>query len=159
MDTFPRRCVAWALKRQGMPYIWGGKGETTWTPTNPRPTAQVAQTPEGYDCSGLVASAVLAAGGPDVRFHWSAQTMWDQLPATTDGDDFALVLYGKGTARVTHVAIELGRGLVLEAAGGDQTTRTYLDAMRRGASVSINFETRSDRLGRRSLIAFQHAAP
>lgn len=158
---FARRVVSHALLRQGLPYVWGGKGLLRWTPTAPEPMPLSAGCNEAYDCVGLVTGAVHIAGGPDVRFLWSCQQLWDLLPPPAIGEPRRLRLFGPSTKDVQHVSIELGPDYQLEAAGGDKTTTNYEAAVRRGAKVRVSDVAagRSDLLGHRSLSAMQFVNP
>jgi cell wall-associated NlpC family hydrolase len=156
-EPFAQRVVRLALAKLGKPYIWGANGELTWAMPRPVPTLTHGVL-EAYDCAGLVKDSVFDAMGPDVRWTWNAQQMWELLPAPTLGEPFVLRLYGH-LPHVSHVAIDLGNGLVLEASGGDQTTTTYTEAARRGAKVRVGFEQRGDFLGKRSLSAMEYPHP
>ena len=150
--------VAWALTKAGLPYLWGGNGLLTWTPQKGLvPTRVAANCDEGYDCAGLVKSAVHGIGGPDVRASWSCQELFDFLPPPDAGEARRLRFFGPDNGHVKHVALELGGGYQLEASGGDSSTKSYTDAIRRGAKVLVRDEMhgRSDFLGYRSLAAMQ----
>lgn len=130
-----------------------------WTPKGMAATFTVAGTPEGYDCVGLVKSAVVACGGPDLRPSWNAQTLFDKLPMPTIDEQFMLRLYGS-KARIEHVAFDLGNGLRLEAAGGTHTTVNLAASQALpNAFVRIGFEVRSDFVAYRSLAALEAAKP
>jgi cell wall-associated NlpC family hydrolase len=159
-SDFGRRCVAWALAKLGRSYVWGGNGTVMWTKHGMKPTIDVAHVTEAYDCAGLVKAAAHACGGTDLRAQWNAQTMFDRLGPPSLAEDFVLRLYGKNAQAISHVAFDLGKGLRLEAAGGDQTTLTLADALnRKGAFVRIGFETRNDLIAIRSLSALEKAKP
>lgn len=148
--SFSEMLVAFALKQLGKPYLWAGRGDYV---VREHQIIRLADTDQGFDCAGLVTWAAWKAGAADLRGWYGADHLWLLLPEGKPGD-MRLALYGsKGHA--THVAIDLGHGLVLEAAGGDSTTLTVTDAMKRGASVRIGFERRVDRLGYRSLEALK----
>lgn len=160
---FDELVVEAALQQLGVPYIWAGRGDYAVRDLGdgkgPRavPMQTVASCDRGYDCSGLIGAAVHKAGGPDLRAWWGADALWRALPdmdddAGEDDDWFALAFYGT-QHKATHVAIEMGRNVVLEAAGGDSRCLTYRDAVARGAAVRLGFEKRSDLLGYRSLSA------
>jgi len=100
--------ITWARAQLGRPYIWGGAG------------------PLGYDCSGLALQAMYAGGrvipGVDTYHHQrrdfgTAAAIYESgmkrvpLDERRRGD---LVFYGPAGS-VTHMAIFLGNGRVLEA--------------------------------------------
>lgn len=101
----------------GAPYIWSGDG--------------TGKKSCGFDCSGLVLEGLWALGfydGPDV----SAQGLYNYLTKTAlwregnvdhanDGD---ILFFGKSTSKITHVAVALGEGLMIEAGGGGSTCKT-----------------------------------
>lgn len=171
MVRFNQAVVHQALKAIGCPYVWAGRGDFYV-----RDGQLVHSADLVFDCAGLVGWAVKQAGGPDLRHWWGADHMLRLLPeihplSAANGfaydpalyEPFRLRLYGRagadGVKHATHVAIGLGNGLVLEAAGGDQTTLTIEDARARGARVRVGFEQRQDFLGERSLLALQKANP
>jgi cell wall-associated NlpC family hydrolase len=158
---FDELVVEQALMQLGVPYIWAGRGDYAVRDLNDGkglrnvPMGAAAGCDRGLDCSGLVTWAIWKAGGGDLRGWWGADALWRHLPDLDEDEEddwFALDFYGTNK-KATHVAIELGRNLVVEAAGGDSTTLTLTDAMKRGAFVRMGFEKRQDFLGRRSLSA------
>lgn len=154
---FSQRVLDWALLQVGRPYCWGGCGSVTWTPKGLVPTIKATEGASvAFDCAGLVKAAVFACGGADVRATHNAQTMYDKLPPPAETERFVLRMYGTKT-RITHVAFELGNtGLVLEAAGGDHTTKTLADSLNRpNAFVRVNRDTRTDCVAYRSLAALE----
>lgn len=153
--AFAHHVVDLGLRQLGKPYAWAGRGEWAVRVDPADGQSKIVTVRSlgcdslAFDCAGLVLWAAHMAGGPDLRGWWGADHLWQQLPPAVDGE-FSLSFYGaKGHA--THVALELGRGLILEAAGGDSSTLTATDAMVRGASVRVGFEHRGDKLGSRSL--------
>ncbi|MFF3315591.1 NlpC/P60 family protein [Streptomyces sp. NPDC003035] len=85
--------LRYAVRQIGKPYVWGAEG------------------PESYDCSGLTSRAWASAGRDIPR---TSQEQWRTLPKVPlrdlrPGD---LVVYFPDA---THVAIYLGRGLVVQA--------------------------------------------
>ena len=106
LKTFIGRC-----------YIWGGNGS--------------GKTHGGFDCSGLVLEGLWALGlysGTDT----TAQGLYNNLVKSAtwrecnidhanDGD---LLFFGKSTSKITHVAVALGDGLMLEAGGGGSKCTT-----------------------------------
>ena len=165
MTPFTRAVVGWALKQVGKPYIWAGRGDYVLRDGKRVSTAAVGV--DGglvFDCSGLVTAAIKAASGVDLTLNWNADRLWRQLPVadeeTDDGDDnYRLRFYGPKQGPASHVAITLGNGLIIEAAGGDSKTLTYKDALMSGACVAVRFETRVDVKGNRSLNAARRLKP
>lgn len=87
------RALRYAVRQLGKPYRWGAEG------------------PASYDCSGLTSQAWDRAGTPIPR---TSEGQWAQLPRVPlrqlrPGD---LVVY---FPEATHVAMYLGRGLVIQA--------------------------------------------
>lgn len=146
-----RAIVERALTLLGVPYIWAAKGDFVVRDNKVLPIT-AASCLVGVDCSGLVTLALLKANGHDLRGMWGADAMWKHLPLPAPGESFCLALYGT-PERAIHVAFDLGNGLVLEAAGGDQRTLTAEDAAHVGAKVRVGCELRRDRIGTRSLEA------
>jgi cell wall-associated NlpC family hydrolase len=138
-----------ALRCQGSPYLWGGKGLVQWTPQGLRPHGLGLPV---YDCSGLVTCALNDAGGPDWRGTHTARLLWEALPLCDNANSVGcLRFYGASRASVTHVSIALGGDLVLEAGGGDRSTTSLEIARRQGARVRVVFDGRRDLLGARLL--------
>lgn len=129
-----------AFRHVHTPYIWGGK------------------TPDrGLDCSGLVTLSYYEAGGPDWRETKNSDTFWNGLEPVEEGllVPGDLVFYGgTGPNDVDHVAIWVNNlGLILEASGGDHTTLSIAEAMRRHAEVRVSyFGDRKDLRGFRRLV-------
>lgn len=101
----------YALKFVGRPYIWGGDGS--------------GKCDGGFDCSGLVLECLWAFGILP-QGDLTAQGIYDALynecvwasvdKARVKPDD--VLFFGKGDERITHVAIAIGNGLMVEAGGG-----------------------------------------
>lgn len=178
---FDEQVVDLALRQVGAPYLWSARGDYVVRDERLPSGAVLAGqqfnvhsaqvgVPAGlsaFDCAGLVTWAAWKAGAADIRGWWGADTLYEHLPeydasGERPGDCNRLVFYGALGGRATHVAIDIGRGLVIEAAGGDATTLTYQDALKRTrlspwpAAVAVRREFRRDRLGSRSLLAAQH---
>lgn len=108
----------YALKFIGHPYIWGGDGS--------------GKCGGGFDCSGLVLECLMACGlwfGKDT----TAQGVHDEIVSGVDvwskvrrgcekADD--LLFFGKDAKHITHVAICIGEGLMVEAGGGGSKCTT-----------------------------------
>lgn len=89
--------AAYARSQVGVPYVWGGESPGT-----------------AFDCSGLAQWAWAEAG---VALPRTAQEQFDAGPsadpsALVPGE---LVFFGGSTARVSHVGIYLGDGLMVDA--------------------------------------------
>lgn len=97
--------VAWALARQGVPYVWGGTG------------------PNGFDCSGLTMRAWQAAG---VSLNRTAADQYVQIRkvsynALRPGD---LIFYSSDIndpSQIYHVAMWIGGNQIVEAPSAGQT--------------------------------------
>ena len=101
----------------GRCYIWGGNGS--------------GKTHGGFDCSGLVLEGLWALGlysGTDT----TAQGLYNNLVKLANwkegnidhANDCDLLFFGKSTSKITHVAVALGDGLMLEAGGGGSKCTT-----------------------------------
>lgn len=128
----------------GAPYIWRGKGDYIWSPQGLIKNT-FGSHPYVFDCSGLVTFILnkmrtipsLKLNIPDMRGTHSAKTIEDTFPIAKTNEAGTLLLWP------SHVAIDCGRGFVLEAAGGDETTLTPSDAARRpNAKVRFGFNKR-----------------
>lgn len=123
----------YAMSFIGQPYRWGGDD-----PVN------------GFDCSGL-AQEILASVGADPegdqtadQLHQLASKSW--RPCTID-EVGGIAFYGNDE-RATHVAIQIGGGLMIEAGGGGSRTITKEDAATQNAFVRIRpVKRRKDHLG------------
>lgn len=97
--------LAWLLKQQDKPYIWGGKG------------------PDEFDCSGLVTAGLFLCGitTKDWRQTHAASTLFDSLDATEKPRPGDLAFYGN-PVKVSHVMVCFGDGRVYGATGGHHST-------------------------------------
>lgn len=116
----------------GIPYIYGGN--------NPL---------QGLDCSGLVLELLTAAG----LWHAgdaSAQGVYNALRARglrglAEGAApqlGAVIFFGMNRTAISHIAFCISDTHMLEAGGGDHTTKTPADAAARGAFVRIRRQDR-----------------
>jgi cell wall-associated NlpC family hydrolase len=116
--------LSYALAFLGTPYIWGG------------------QSQQGVDCSGFTILVLQAEGLLPNRFDANSQGLYDyfringayEVRRPSKG---CLVFYGKDRQSISHVAVCLTGGQIIEAAGGNSTTKTPEDAAKRGAHVRI----------------------
>ncbi len=120
-----------AHRRLGAPYLWAAKGDWCVRGGLIVPTADLGAV-WACDCSGLITTSIHNAGGPDLRGLWGSEKMRVELPEPAS-DETLLILCYPG-----HVALGLGgTAYTLEAAGGDATTLTVPDALKRGACVQF----------------------
>jgi cell wall-associated NlpC family hydrolase len=110
LGSRPARAVAFALGQRGKPYQWGAEG------------------PSAFDCSGLTWAAWLAAG---VSIPRTAAGQLAGLPRVRGrlqpGD---LLIYRSSGPSLRHVAMEAGRGRMVEALGRGIPVRST--SLRRG---------------------------
>lgn len=100
----------YALKFVGRPYIWGGDGS--------------GKCGGGFDCSGLVleclwAFGILPKGDLTAQGIFKAlrKEGWSYATAGKEKAD-NILFFGKDREHITHVAICIGNGLMVEAGGG-----------------------------------------
>lgn len=105
----------YALKFLGRPYIWGGDGS--------------GKCGGGFDCSGLVVECLRAFGHVDCDL--TAQGLYDYLAGDCcekveflDWESSDVLFFGKSRNCITHVAIAIGDGLMVEAGGGGSRCKT-----------------------------------
>lgn len=107
----------------GQPYIWGGNNPIT-----------------GFDCSGFV-QHVLDSSGMDPKGDQTSQSLYYYFKQEGKELNFiqrgALVFYGRSTKNITHVSLAIDTARVIEAGGGDRSTRSKEDAARCNACVRI----------------------
>ena len=128
--AFESRCLRWAMKQIGAPYIWGGKGDQRFDVTlglRPWTDGELRAGRRGFDCSGLVLCAVRETTGIDARSRWNAQSVHDATREweATPQIHATLRFYGSSRTGISHIAFAFGPrtsipgpALVLEAAGG-----------------------------------------
>lgn len=132
------RFVDAAVSFQGAPYIWGGKGSFVFDEGKLKQHKIKNLDNEPlmvFDCSGLVTVALQMAtlNKLDLRASHSAKTMLDTFPICDENfGDGCLLLYPQ------HVAIDLGRGRVVDANRGTSKIVTVLDAMQNRAKVEVH---------------------
>jgi hypothetical protein len=123
-----------ALSEVGYPYVWGG--------TSPQPQALFgANVAGGFDCSGLVwwaykidTPAASQGLGRDLRGRTADAMAWEapsQRVPTTQLKPGDLVFFGSNgvhTPRggISHAAISLGNGWIVQSVGGRGVTVTYV---------------------------------
>lgn len=122
----------YAIRFVGKPYVWGG------------------ELPAPPDCSGYV-QELLRSCGEDPAGDQTAQGLYDWFE--TRGRHQiqkcgSLVFYGQSVRAISHVAMMIDQYRIVEAAGGDSTTKTEADALKRpGAMVRMRLlDYRRDRV-------------
>jgi cell wall-associated NlpC family hydrolase len=111
--------ISYARSFIGTPYIWGGN------------------SPDGYDCSGLVQEC-LAFVGCDPVGDQTAQTLFNHFSrngTVTELRPGAVVFFGSSTRAISHVSLGTSEHTIIEAGGGDSTCITVEVANRKGAFV------------------------
>lgn len=100
----------------GRPYIWGGNGS--------------GEFEGGFDCSGLVLEGLWACGlydGTDTTAQGLRNELnklgWLCVPKLLEhaGD---VLFFGKDEKHITHTAVAIGYGLMIEAGGGGSKCKT-----------------------------------
>lgn len=100
----------------GAPYVWGGDGS--------------GRCGGGFDCSGLVLECLWAFGlydGPDTTAQGLYKALkkkgWMEVPFDfiAEGD---VLFFGKSVESITHTALAIGEGLMIEAGGGGSKCKT-----------------------------------
>lgn len=108
-----RTFLDWLASKEDAPYLWGGRGEVL---SNGAPSPY-----EGWDCWGLVACALCAAGGPDLRGWWTDRA-WAELNPVASPLPGNLVFYAPAAPRdlqdVEHVEVVVGPAAPLMLPGG-----------------------------------------
>ena len=106
----------YALKFVGRPYIWGGDGS--------------GKCGGGFDCSGLVleclwAFGILPNGDMTAQGIYTAlcKKGWAAVPVKAAAFE-DILFFGKDLKHITHVAIAIGNGLMIEAGGGGSKCKT-----------------------------------
>lgn len=104
--------VDYAMKFIGKSYVWGGDGS--------------GKCGGGFDCSGLVLECLWAFGlydGPDTTAQGLYKALkkkgWMEVSFDfiAEGD---VLFFGKDLKHITHVAIAIGGGLMIEAYGSSK---------------------------------------
>lgn len=109
-----------AKKYLGKPYVWGGD----------------SMSEGGYDCSGFVYN-VLKDSGYNVPRD-TAQGYYKRYCLNRCEDKAgALLFFGKSVKSITHIAISLGNGQMIESMGGKTNTKN-----KPGKGVTISKVTR-----------------
>ena len=112
---------AWRLV--GKPYIWGGDDPIL-----------------GFDCSGLVIELLTTVGMWEPKKDATAQQLYyhfEQFGQIGKSEFGSLVFYGKDLNLITHVAMIIEPGFIIEAGSGGSKTKTVQDAIDQNAYVRV----------------------
>ena len=108
--------VDYAMKFIGKSYVWGGDGS--------------GKCGGGFDCSGLVLECLWAFGlydGPDTTAQGLYKALkkkgWMEVPRKLESEADVL-FFGKSVDSITHTALAIGEGLMIEAGGGGSKCKT-----------------------------------
>jgi cell wall-associated NlpC family hydrolase len=119
------------LSYVGVPYIYRGNSPLT-----------------GFDCSGLAIEWGKMTGIMRSRYDNSSQGIYNDFSSKwspSPPKEMAYVFYGTSKRSIEHVAIMVDDKRVIEAAGGDSTTTTMDEAIKRDARVRLRpYNNRSD---------------
>ena len=126
--------ISYAFSMLNVPYIYGGNCSLT-----------------GLDCSGYVIECLKSVGA-NPRGDMTSQDLFDYLTMKqrypyypTDIKRGDILFFGGDVYGVSHVAIALDTKHMIEAGGGDSTTKTIDDAVKRNAKVRIRpIDNRTD---------------
>lgn len=143
--TLEQAFVEKALSFVQCHYIWGGKGNKLFTVNGlvDHAFTDMANPPNPlniFDCSGLVTTCLwlVTQGRIDLRGTHGAKTMWDSFPIYNNVENDGMLRLYPG-----HVAISLGNGRVVEAAGGDESTTNLQASIDRNAKVRVGLDLRN----------------
>lgn len=113
------KAVTWALGELGAPTLMGYRGDLRFDREH-RTLMPHGLNFHVWDCSGLMAGAIKAAGGPDIRGSHNAQMEHDSMRALEPGEEAKPgdgVFYGANAQHIIHVGIWCAGGKVISADG------------------------------------------
>lgn len=124
--------IDYAKRFIGLPYRWGGDDPMS-----------------GYDCSGLLIECLSSIGHAPPH-DMNAQGLYNYFkPIAADNvlGAGALCFYGQATDKISHVALMIDLGFVLEAGGGNSKTTSLDQAIKQNAFIRVRpFDNRKDLL-------------
>ena len=115
-----------------IPYIWGGNSPMV-----------------GLDCSGAVQVPLKKVGVvPDI-YDMTSQGIYNFLTtkkfSSCEPREDCILFFGKSIRRITHVAIAIDEKRMIEARGGNRTTNSIKEALKKNALVDLtNINHRKD---------------
>lgn len=92
-----------------------------------------------FDCSGFVLECLRAFDiytGPDITANGLYQGL-SKMNWRSQLDTGSILFFGRDRKNITHVAIAIDLNFMIEAGGGDSSTVTNMEAIKRGAMVRI----------------------
>ncbi len=132
------------------PYVWGGRGNVIFVKGGVVPNTFFDKFV--FDCSGLITYTLWKLGEmgiitnlPDMRGTHNTDIMFAQFPKTDAREVGTLLFWGRNKNDpndTDHVAIDMGRGFILDASGGGSTTLTPQDARLKNAMVRMHYNRR-----------------
>ena len=109
--------IAWHYL--GRPYICGG------------------DSPEGFDCSGLVIECLKSVGVLPRKGDWTAEGLYQLCKPVPKPDPGELVFWADESGKHVHVEICIGGELSIGASGGGSWAVDTKEAYKRGAYVKV----------------------
>ena len=108
-----------------IPYVWGGNSPLS-----------------GWDCSAFVTEILRIEDRIPMFTDFSSQSLYEYLigqkyKKVQEAKFGDIIFFGANTLSITHVSYGMGYGMMAESAGGDRTTRTIEDAIKRDARSKI----------------------
>jgi len=120
----------YAMRFIGTPYIWGGNTRL-----------------DGFDCSGFV-QEILWYGGVDPAGDQTAQALYNKLSKNEYRSILkpgSVLFFGQSRNSVSHIAIAVDHGTMIESGGGDRSCTTRARAHEKNAFVRLSpLNNRSD---------------
>lgn len=95
-------------KLLGKPYVWGGE----------------SMTEGGYDCSGVLYAASNDAGYKVPRLTAQGFSKLGKNIPVGRQEPGDCLFFGKAANKITHCAVYIGNGLMIESRGGSSNTKT-----------------------------------
>ncbi len=124
MQFLVQSLIDYAVTFMGTPYIYGGDNPLS-----------------GLDCSGFVQELLEASGElPFGTPKMNCQMLYNhyaKLDKSPGGGPGALAFFGKDARSVVHIGFCVNATTMLEAGGGDKTTLTIQDAIKRRAFLKM----------------------
>ena len=111
--------IQYALSFLGVPYRWGGSDRFN-----------------GFDCSGFIQEILDSVGDQTAQALFEAFKN-KEIDFTLGIPECSIIFFGKSKSQITHVAMSIGSGSMIESGGGGSKTLTLNDAIKQNACVRI----------------------